>query len=79
MSRQIDNPQTYILHLPVVSDIFYFFSARGGGRGSPRLPGRGGFSIFYGKSQGGGLQEGKGPRGREGVCGELGILEGGGD
>ena len=56
---------------------FLFFLLGEGGRG---VRGRreGGGSIFHCKSRGGGLQEGKGPRGQEGVCGELGIFGGGG-
>ena len=46
---------------------------------SEALGGRGGGPIFIeNPRRGGGLQEGEGPRGREGVCGELGNLEGGG-
>ena len=33
-------------HLVDVSENFYFFSARGGGMGSPRCPGGGGGSVF---------------------------------
>ena len=56
--------------------IFFIFSARGGGRGSPRCQ-EGGGSVFIKKSNegGGGLQDG---RGREGVCSELGTFGGGG-
>ena len=54
---------------------FLFFAARGGGRGSPRPPGGGGVEFLLKIPD---LQEGKGSRGWEGVCGELGILEGGG-
>ena len=45
-----------------------FFLLGGWGRGSPGRQGGGG-SVFYCKSQGG---VSPGPRGREGVCGELG-------
>ena len=56
---------------------FLFFSARGGGRGSPRRQeGGGGIHFLLKIPGGGGFQEG--PRGREGVCGELGNLGGGG-
>ena len=55
---------------------FLFFSAWGGGRGV-RGVGRGIF-IENPRRGGGVLQEGEGPRGREGVCGELGNLKGGG-
>ena len=54
-----------------VSDIFYF-SARGGGRGSPRCQG-GEVRFFIENPRGGGVSRREmGPRGREGVCGELG-------
>ena len=58
---------------------FIFFSARGGGRGV-RAVGRGAGRFLLKIPGGGGgvLQEGEGPRGREGVCSELGNLEGGG-
>ena len=60
-----------------VSDIFYFSPARGGGRGSPRPPGGGGGRFCIENPRRGGGAPG-GPRGQEGVCGELGILGGGG-
>ena len=63
-----------------VSDIFYFFSA-GRGKGEFEAAGRGGGVRFFieNPTEGGGLQEGKGPRGQEGGCGrELGIFGGGG-
>ena len=69
-------PVTPEVNLADVSDIFYFFSARGGGRGSPRPPGGGCRFLIENPRGGGGLQEW--PRGREGVCGKLGILGGGG-
>ena len=56
---------------------FLFFLLGGEGKGVPEAPG-GGALIFYWKSQEGGLQEGEGPRDREGVCGKLGNLGGGG-
>ena len=44
-----------------VSDILYFFFARGRGRGVVEAPEGGGGSFFYGKAQkGGGLQDGRG-------------------
>ena len=61
--------------------MFFFFSAQGGGRGSLRLREGAGGSVFYLKSQeggGGGSPAQEGPRGREGVCGELGNFFGGG-
>ena len=64
-----------------VSDIFYFFSARGG-EGGVRGPGGGGvWNRFMSKipGRGGvGLPGREGPMGWEGVCGELGIFLGGG-
>ena len=61
-----------------VSDIFYFFSARGGERESPRRREGGGGVDFIEISKGGVVQEGEGPRGGEGVCGKLGNWGGGG-
>ena len=61
-----------------VSDIFYFFSARGregGVRGAGRVGGGGDFFLENPRRGGGGLPGGWGggrARGREGVCGELG-------
>ena len=58
-----------------VSDIFYFFSPSGEGKGVPEAPGRGGGgAIFLWKIPGGGSPGGwgGGARGREGVCGEFG-------
>ena len=46
--------------------------------GSGRGPRGGGGSVFLENPRGGGLQEGEGPRGQEGVCGELGNWGGGG-
>ena len=65
-----------------VSDIFYFFLL-GEGEGGVRGGGEGGDFRFLlkipgGGSPGGGLQEGEGKRGREGVCGESGNLRRGG-
>ena len=52
-----------------VSDIFYFFSARGGGkRGSARRQEGGDRFLLKIPGGGGVFQEGEGPRGREGVC-----------
>ena len=49
----------------------------GEGEGESEAPGRGGFHFLLKiPGRGGGFQEG--PRGREGVCGELGNLGGGG-
>ena len=59
-----------------VSDIFNFFLL-GEGEGGVRGAGRGGSTFLKGKSQEGCLQEGEGPRSREGVCGELGNCRGG--
>ena len=58
-----------------VSDIFYFFFARGGGKGESEAPGAVGCRSLL-KFPGGGeffffFRGGEGPRGREGVCGEL--------
>ena len=58
---------------------FFVFSAQGGGRGSSRRQERGGDRFFLEDPwRGGGLQEGEGLMGREGVCGELGFFWGGG-
>ena len=72
------------LPLVDVSDIFYFFCS-GGGEGGVRGAGGGGgrgadFFIENPRKGGGGSPErvGAGARGREGVCGELGNLGGGG-
>ena len=60
-----------------VSD-FFIFSARGG-RGEFEAPGRGGGDRFLiENAKRGGFPGGEGPRGREGVCGELGNFLGGG-
>ena len=59
-----------------VSDIFIFLlgeKKEGGVRGR-----REGGRFLIENPRRGGLQEGEGPRGREGVCGELGIFLGGG-
>ena len=57
-----------------VSEFFFLLEEGEGGVRGARTGG-GGFLL---KSPGGGgvLQEGKGPRGREGVCGDLGNGEG---
>ena len=62
-----------------VSDIFYFFCS-GMGKGEPEEPGGGGgrFDFLLKIPGGWSLSEGEVPRGREGVCGELGIFGGGG-
>ena len=62
-----------IIYLVDVSDIFYFFSVRGGGRASPSRGGEGG-SVFFieNPSKGGGVPGvGAGPRGREDVRGSF--------
>ena len=63
-----------------VSDIFYFFcsgSGKGGVRGVGGGGGGGRFFIENPRRGGGGVpHEGEGPRGLEGVCGELGDLVG---
>ena len=56
--------------------IFNFFSARGGGRGSPRRR-EGGVRFLLKIPGGGGLQEGR-PRGRRASAAHLGIGRGGG-
>ena len=56
---------------------FLFFSALGGGRGSPRRREVGGIDFLLKIPQGGGSPGGGGPRGREGVCGKLGNWGGG--
>ena len=58
--------------------IILIFSARGWGRASPRRREGGRVDFVLQIPAGGGLSAGKGPRGREGVCGELGIFLGGG-
>ena len=55
----------------------FFFSAWGGGRGSPRRRGVGGRYLIEIPRRGVSRRE-RGPGGREGVCGELGSLGGGG-
>ena len=59
-----------------VSDIFYFVCS-GRGRGSPRRREGGGGIGFLLKIPGGGSPAQEGPRGREGVCGDLGSCLGG--
>ena len=64
---------TIKLGLVDVSDIFFFFSARGRGKGSPRH--REGGTIFIENPRKGGVSRaggGRGARGWEGVCGEFG-------
>ena len=59
---------------------YFLFFLLGEGEGGVRGVGRDGGGRFLLKSQEGGggvLLEGEGPRGREGVCGGLGNLEGG--
>ena len=58
--------------------IFFIFFGSGTGKGESEGTGSGGvdFLLKIPQGGGGGLQEG--PRGREGVCGELGIFWGGG-
>ena len=63
-------------HLVDVSD--FFFSARGGGRGSPRRREGAGGRFFIENSRRGGVPGGEGPRGQEGVCSEFGNSGGGG-
>ena len=61
-----------------VSDIFYFFPVRGGGRGSPRRRDGGGvdFSLKI-PGRGGGLQEGRGREAGRVSAANLGIGRGG--
>ena len=62
-----------------VSDIFYFFSVRGGWRGSPRCQQRGSVLLLKIPGGRGVFREGGGGRGAgRGVCGELGNFGGGG-
>ena len=61
-----------------VSDIFYFFGS-GRGKGESEAPGRGGAIFIEFRRKGGGFsRRGVGPRGGEGVCGELGNFGEGG-
>ena len=60
-----------------VSDIFYFFLL-GRGKGESEAPGGGGGVDFLLKILEGGDLQREGPRGREGVCSELGNFWGGG-
>ena len=64
------------LILANVSDIFYFFLLGERGKGESEAAGEGGVDILVKIPEGGGSPEGR--RGREGVCGELGIWGGGG-
>ena len=62
-----------------VSDIFYFFFCSGRGKGESEAAGRGGVDFALKIPEGGGSPGGaEGSRGREGVCGQLGIWGGGG-
>ena len=64
-------------YLVDVSDIFFFVFCSGRGKGESEAPGEGRESIFIEipmRGGGGLLQEGEGPRGREGVYGKLGNL-----
>ena len=71
-----------MLDLVDVSDIFFLFSVRCSGRGVRGARTGGSFFFCIGNPRrpggGGGFQEGEGgrPRGREGVCGELGNFGG---
>ena len=72
-------PYGYCCLLVDVSDIFYFFLL-GEGEWGARGAGREGGSVFlYWKSRagGGGSSGREGPRGREGVCSDLGNWGGG--
>ena len=84
LANALKNPvrNKVILTLLDVSDIFYFCSARGGGRGSPRCQGCGGGGVVVlvkipggGKVSRGGAE---GPGGREGGIGEFFFGGGGG-
>ena len=66
------------LNLADVSDIFYFFSARGGGRGSPRPPGGGGVDFLLKIPEGGGSPGGEGAEGPGGCLRRIGDFGGGG-
>ena len=57
---------------------FLFFSARGGGRGSPSSRDGWGIGFLLKIPGGGGFCRKGGAEGREGVCGELGNFWGGG-
>ena len=67
-----------ILDLVDVSDIFYFSSRVREGEGGVRGAGGGQVGFLLKIPRGGVSQDGAGPRGREGVCGELANLGGGG-
>ena len=80
MPTQLTVANCKILHLLVtclvdLSDIYFFFCSGTGKRSSRRWGGDGFFSLKIPRE---GFQEGEGPRGREGVCGELGNFFGGG-
>ena len=63
-----------------VPDIFNFFLLGEGGGGVRGVGRRGGSILIENHRRGGeGFQEGEGPRGREGVCAELGFFLGRGD
>ena len=58
--------------------IFFIFSARGGGRGSPRPPGGGGGRFFIENPRGGGCPGGEGAEGPGGCLRRIGDFSGGG-
>ena len=80
MSEPAFKPLESDLSLVDVSIFFFFCSGRGKGESeAPGGEGGGGRFFIENTRRGGGgfLQEGEGPRGREGVCSEVGILGGG--
>ena len=74
-NRRPVNPLKYVL-----VDVSDFFLCSGRGKGESKAPGEGGGIVFIENPSGGGggLQDGRGSRGREGVCSELGNFWGGG-